>query len=114
MPNLRSLGAAAEDRAAEYLAAKGYTIVTRRKKMRHGELDLIALDGEVLVFVEVKHRSAPGYVPEESIGSAKERALQLSAEQYIVEMSEEARETRFDLIAMDSEGIRHYLDIFRG
>ncbi len=113
MPNLRSVGAGAEDLAADYLVAKGYTIVTRRKKMHRGELDLIALDGEVLVFVEVKQRSAPGYVPEEAIGSTKQNALQRAAEQYVLEMGEQERETRFDLVAMDAEGIRHHIDIFR-
>jgi putative endonuclease len=112
MSNLRRVGAEAEDLAAEFLASKGYTIVTRRKKMRQGELDLIALDGEVLVFVEVKQRSAPGYVPEESIGSRKAKALQLSAEEYLVEMGEEERAFRFDLVAMDRDGVRHHLDIF--
>ena len=111
MPNLRRIGEQAEDQAADYLARKGYTIVTRRRKMKSGEIDIVALDGEVLVFVEVKHRSAPGYVPEESIGAAKARALQLAGEQYVLEMGEE-RETRFDLIAMDSEGLRHHIDIF--
>jgi putative endonuclease len=80
--------------------------------MRQGELDLIALDGEVLVFVEVKQRSAPGYVPEESIGSKKARALRLAGEEYLQEVGED-REIRFDLVAMDADGLRHHRDIFR-
>lgn len=111
MPNLRRVGEAAEDRAADFLVKEGYTIVTRRKKMPGGELDLVALDGEVLVFVEVKQRAASGYVPEESIGSRKQDALQRAAEAYVHEMGEE-RETRFDLVAIDSNGLRHYKDIF--
>ena len=46
MPNLRQLGAEAEDRAATYLLGLGYTLVTRRFKAAHGEIDLVALDGE--------------------------------------------------------------------
>jgi putative endonuclease len=114
VPNLRRLGAEAEDRAAEYLSGLGYTLITRRRKMRHGELDLIALDGDVLVFVEVKQRAAPGYTPEESIGESKLRALCLAAEEYVREMGEEERECRFDLIAIDRSGLRHYPDVWRG
>jgi putative endonuclease len=113
VPNLRRVGQAAEDQAANYLVGLGYTIVTRRKKMKHGEIDLVALDGEVLVFVEVKHRLAKGYVPEESIGSGKLRALQSASEEYVRECDEEDRETRFDLIAIDGQGLRHYTDVFR-
>jgi putative endonuclease len=113
MPNLRRVGQIAEDAAAEFLAQKGYTIVTRRQKTKSGEIDLVALDGEVLVFVEVKLRNAPGYVPEDSIGSRKESALVRSAEEYIHAMGEHERAVRFDLIAMDADGMRHYLDIFR-
>jgi putative endonuclease len=113
VPNLRRVGHEAEDRAADYLISQGYTIVTRRKKLRHGELDIVALDGEVLVFVEVKARWAEGYIPEEAIGSAKLRALQLAAEEYVRECEEEERACRFDLIAMDRDGLRHYRDVFR-
>ena len=112
MPNLRRIGASAEDRAADFLIGEGFTIVTRRRKMREGELDLVALDGEVLVFVEVKQRSAPGYVPEESIGSRKATALQRAGDEYLFQMGED-REFRFDLIAIDADGLRHHKDIFR-
>jgi putative endonuclease len=113
MPNLRRVGQRAEDEAAEYLVGQGYTVITRRKKMRSGELDIVALDGEVLVFVEVKHRLAPGYSPEDAIGNAKIRALQRAAEQYVCERGEMQREFRFDLIAIDAAGLRHHIDVFR-
>ncbi|MGV3615663.1 MAG: YraN family protein [Fimbriimonas sp.] len=113
MPNLRELGRAAEDAAATYLIGQGYTIVTRRYTARHGEIDLVALDGDLLVFVEVKRRDAPGYVPEESIGAAKRRALAQAGRQYLAEVAlEPEREARFDLIAIDRAGLRHHRDIF--
>ncbi len=113
MPNLRRLGQIAEDQAAEYLVAKGYTVITRRCKTRSGELDIVAMDGEVLVFVEVKQRSAPGYVPEEAVGQRKLEALQAAAEEYLLAVGEHGRETRFDLVGIDADGIRHYEDVFR-
>lgn len=113
MPDSHRLGRAAEDRAAEYLQGLGYTLVTRRFRVRHGEIDLVALDGEVLVFVEVKARHAPGYVPEESVGERKLAALRRAAAEYLALIEEPEREVRFDLIAIDGDGMRHYADAFR-
>lgn len=113
MPDHRALGRLAEDLAAEYLLAQGYTLVTRRCKMRHGELDIVALDGEELVFVEVKARNAPEYKPEESVGNQKRKALEAAAGQYIVEMEQEHRLWRFDLIAIDGDGLRHHKNAFQ-
>lgn len=110
MPNLRRLGSEAEDRAADYLIQEGFTIVTRRYKTRHGELDLIALEGETLVFVEVKFRRAKGYLPEEAIGRAKLAAICSAAQDYLRDM-EERRDYRFDVIAIDVSGLRHHRDI---
>ena len=108
MPNLRAIGAAAEDRAAAFLLAKGYTIVTRRFQTRKGELDVVAMDGDELVFVEVKLRMAPGYLPEEAVGEKKLRSLRAAADAYLSEFGNLDQPHRFDLVAMDREGIRHY------
>src|SRR5438046_1622716 len=113
LPYIRRLGTDAEDRAASYLLERGFTIVTRRYKARRGELDLVALDGEKLVFVEVKERLAAGYVPEESIGAVKARRLAMAAEEYLVSTGEVGREIRFDTVCIDREGIRHHVDAFR-
>jgi putative endonuclease len=110
--NLRRVGREGEDRAAAYLESLGYTIVTRRYCTRGGEIDLVALDGEILVFVEVKERRAPGYVPEEGVGERKSARLSSAARKYLSEMGEETREVRFDLIAIDREGLRHHVDAF--
>jgi len=111
MPNLRGVGRKAEDWAAEYLIGKGYTIVTRRHKTKRGELDIVALDGDVLVFVEVKSRRAPGYVPEESLSRSKLDSLRTAIGLYISEMEIHPKVIRLDLIAMDNDGIRHHKDI---
>jgi putative endonuclease len=113
LSNRRLLGRLAEDEAAEYLLSKGFTIVTRRCTLRSGEIDIVALEGDVLVFVEVKMRRAKSYRPEEAIGISKLQALERAAEEYVRAMDETERETRFDLVAIDSEGLRHYRDVFR-
>lgn len=112
MPNLRRVGRTAEDLAADYLTGAGYTVVTRRYKARHGEIDLVALDGDTLVFVEVKSRSAPGYLPEASIGERKLKALWAAAREYLAAMGETERTCRFDLVALDRDGLRHHVDAF--
>ena len=107
MPNLRRVGQAAEDRAADYLVEQGYTIVTRRKKTRSGEIDIVALDGEMLVIVEVKERRAPGLRPEDSIPAFKAQRLLAAASEYLQSVGEPDRDIRFDVIAIDRDGLRH-------
>lgn len=108
----RRLGSEAEDRAAEYLLALGYTIVTRRWQGRGGEIDLVALDGETLVFVEVKQRSGQWGRPEEAIHEVKIARFLRAVGQY-AETGQLERPARYDVIAIDPEGFRHYQDAFR-
>ncbi len=109
--NRRAEGREAEDRAASHLIENGFTVVTRRWKGKRGELDLVVLEGDLLVFVEVKLRRAPGYIPEESIDDAKMRNLAIAAREYLASVGEPDRECRFDLIAIDPAGLRHHRDI---
>lgn len=111
MPDLRRVGRESEDRAAEYLVSQGFTIVTRRAANRFGEIDLVALEDDVLVFVEVKQRLAEGYVPEEALGPGKAATLKRAAQRYLDEMGEPERAFRFDLIAIDRDGLRHHRDV---
>jgi len=111
MSNLRGVGREAEDQAADFLVSKGYTIVTRRHKTRRGELDIIALDGDVLVFVEVKFRRALGYSPEESLSLSKRESLRVAIDLYLHEMEISPPSVRLDLIAIDALGMRHYQDL---
>lgn len=57
MGNQRQIGREYEKMAAEYLEACGFQILSCNYRCRYGEIDLIAKDGEVLVFCEVKYRS---------------------------------------------------------
>lgn len=115
MPRSNRLGASAEDRAAVFLRELGYTIV-KRNYVAPGlsEIDIVAMDGEVLVFVEVKERRRGGMVgPEESIGAAKRRRLWLAANHYLGEVVGKEVTARFDVIAFDGDELRHHVDAFR-
>ncbi len=111
---LRRLGSEGEDRAAAYLLDKGYTVVARRVKTRSGEIDLVALDGEVLVLVEVKLRRTDYQKPEEAVGPTKVRRFDRAAAEYLHSVGGPERAVRYDLIAIDRDGLRHYENAFLG
>jgi putative endonuclease len=111
MTEPHQFGREAENQAAGYLLSLGYSMITRRFRIRGGEIDLICLDGDTIVFVEVKGRSAPGYRPEDSIGAHKLQLLQKTAHEFLKRM-EENRNYRFDVVAIDSDGLRHHKHIF--
>lgn len=112
MPNFRRIGREAEDRAAEFLIGKGYTIITRRFSCHGGELDLVALDGDVLVFVEVKERRRVVVQPEEAVTATKISRLRRAARHYLSSMGEHERAHRFDLVAISPDEIRHHVEAF--
>lgn len=104
-----SRGRQAETRAANFLLSLGYTIITRNFQIRGGEIDLIALDGDELVFVEVRQRNDD--MGEESIGPKKSNALRRTAQTYRETMGEE-RNFRFDLVVVSPQELRHHRDFF--
>lgn len=111
--NAKSVGSAGEDRAAAYLLDLGYLIVTRRKKTRRGEIDIVALDGDVLVFVEVKVRRSRVSVAEEALDAKKIARLAAAAEDYLLEMGNEFPGARYDFITIGPGGLKHYKDAWR-
>lgn len=113
MSDLRAVGREAEDRAAAYLLGLGYTLVTRRYTAKGGEIDLVVLDGETIVFVEVKQRDGRGLSPEASVDQRKTDRLVVAAEAYLGGVGESKRDVRFDLVAIDPDGLRHHKDFFR-
>lgn len=113
MPRPGNVGSRYEDEAAEFLAAQGYTLITRRFRIRGGEVDLIALDGEVLAFVEVRQRSHPDYAPEASVDRAKQERVFEAATIYLGRFPGPEREVRFDLVAITPQGMTLHKDAFR-
>ena len=99
----QSAGGDAEERAAAYLANRGLAIVARNFRTRLGEIDLIARDGDTLVFVEVRKRSSGSFGGAiESVTPAKQRRIQAAANQYLSRLGRAPR-CRFDVVAMDGE-----------
>ena len=78
------VGRVGERIARHHLQGKGYRIVDANYQCRWGEVDLIALDGPVWVFVEVRARRSSAYgSPEESVTPAKARRLTLTAQDFL-------------------------------
>lgn len=102
------LGRAAENLVAERLASAGWEILERNARTRYGELDIVALDGRTLVFVEVKAgRSGSAYGPERpilAIGPQKQRRVRRLAAAY---MSERRDLPRYDQIRFDAVGVTY-------
>ena len=115
MPRSRRLGARAEDIAADFLRSLGYTIVTRNYVAPGlSEIDIVAMDGDICVFVEVKERRFGSLVgPEESVSLSKQRRLWSAANHYLGNVVEDEVDARFDVIAFDGKQVRHHIDAFR-
>ncbi len=98
----KRLGGWGETIAAEYLTGNGYVILERNFRTQYGEIDLIALDKEILVFVEVKTRTSRkfGY-PEEAISPKKKEHLLASAQAYLQTHQEMERDWRIDVLAIE-------------
>lgn len=109
-------GKEGEQLAVEYLAGKGYDIIERNWRFKKNEIDIIAREGDVLVFVEVKTRHENYLVePELSVSKKQQRAIITAANAYIVEKDIDC-EARFDIISIviSSEGtnIKHIDEAF--
>ena len=102
MKDPRAEGKRSEDRAADYLAARGYELVERNFTSRYGEIDLICRDGDTLVFVEVKMRRPSSYgTAEEAVSPTKQRRLINAAEDYLQKAGASEVAARFDVVAID-------------
>src|SRR6185369_1109357 len=97
-----ALGDEAERRAAELLAAEGYRVLRRNFRVRGGEIDLVALDGRVLCFVEVRSRSSTKWgTAAETIGLTKRRRIVAAARRYLTD-ARHGGACRFDVVTFDA------------
>jgi putative endonuclease len=95
-------GAEAEALAAEFLARGGLAIVERNWRRRCGELDLVARDGDTLVFVEVRLRRSDGFGgAAASIGAAKRARMIAAASEYLAGLPG-TPPCRFDAVLLDA------------
>ena len=113
--NKRMLGTDYENKACEYLESEGYEILERNFRSKKGEIDIIAKDGQYIVFVEVKYRynNAFGYSVE-AVDIRKQMIIYKVAESYLNYTNNVAVPCRFDVIGFDDNKINHIKNAFGG
>ena len=89
--------------AADYLRSLGFKILASGFRTKRGEVDLIARDGDVLVFVEVKARRSY-QTPEDAVNLRKRERVILAARSYIAQYRLHDDPYRFDILAIMSDG----------
>lgn len=117
MARQQTIGNLGEEKATLFLQEIGYKILERNWRFSKAEIDVIAKDGEVLVFVEVKSKSYTFFgAPEESVSAYKENLIIDAAHQYMIKIGHDW-EIRFDIISIvfdknKDASITHFKDAF--
>ena len=113
--NRRQIGTDYERAAAYYLEQLGYIVLEYNYRCRTGEIDLIAKDGDCLVFCEVKYRfdSRKGS-PLEAVGVRKQKTIFRCAMCYLTERRLGDVPCRFDVIGIEGGKVTHIKNAFEG
>lgn len=112
----KGLGARGEQLAVEHLEGEGYAILDTNWRCAGGEVDIIAEEGQVLAFVEVRtRRGRRGPTPEQSMTPAKQAKLIELARTYLHERDINAVRWRIDFVAveMDGRGMLQRVELIR-
>ena len=100
----RERGALGEKIALDFLIKRNFTVLERNFRCREGEIDIIALKGDCLVFIEVRTKTSSNMgTPEESITPAKGKRLVSLAQTYLQSHEDLPTQWRIDVIAIDMD-----------
>jgi len=109
-----ALGRRGEQIAERHLRRHGYRILERNFRGAGAEIDLVAMDGETLVFVEVKtRRTAQTGMPQEAVNSYKQRHLRRAGEVYAQRRRTHDCPIRFDVVAILEDGSGRHLELLK-
>jgi putative endonuclease len=119
MDDRAGLGRTGEKHAERFLRReKKYLIVTRNYRSPIGEIDLVAVDGKTIVFVEVKTRTTTDHAdPQDAVNAGKRERIARGAEYFLRQTRSEDRPCRFDILAITKNErgdlqVEHLLDAF--
>jgi putative endonuclease len=112
-----ALGRAGEDLAAAFYLRNGFKVLDRNYRCQGGEIDLVVRRGSLVVFCEVKARSRTAHgVPAEAVDGRKQARLRRLAGHWLAERRPNARDIRFDVIAVEASStnlrLTHLPDAF--
>ena len=106
------LGRAAEDAAAAFVTAQGMRVLKRNLRGPGGEIDIVALDGNVVAFIEVKARNARTFGSAlGAVDARKRRRIAAVAADYLQIVAPQAR-ARFDVVTVEADGLRLHRGAF--
>ena len=109
-----ALGRIGEDLAVRELERRGYAILARRYRRRGGELDIVARDGQTLVFVEVKTRGGRRFgEPVEAVTVTKRRRMAAIAVDYMMRARLTGCPCRFDIVSIRMDAARPVIELFQ-
>ena len=98
-------GRLGEDLAVEYLKRRGYRIVERNYRCSLGEIDIVALQGDVVVFIEVKTRRSERFGdPQQSVTQQKQKRISRISLEYLQKKRLYPCNARFDVVAVRMHG----------
>lgn len=104
MKGKRGYGEMGENYAVELLKSKGYKVIERNFRSKIGEIDIIAIDGDTLVFVEVKTRWSKKFgLPEEAVSKTKIARIKRTGELYSISRPALPKKLRVDVVAIEVE-----------
>ncbi|MBI5376018.1 MAG: YraN family protein [Candidatus Schekmanbacteria bacterium] len=107
-------GRSGEEKAGKHLKKLGYRIIEKNFRTRFGEIDIIAEDGEYLVFVEVKTRTSSRFAnPEDYVDERKQRKILKSAQIYLLQYSLNERKCRFDVVSVSDTDKGAKVEVFK-
>lgn len=110
----KARGDRGEDRAVDELIRLGYEIVERNYRCKLGEIDIVARDGETLVFVEVRTRADSSHGDAlETVSRAKQRRIGRVAQMYLVQREPVFETCRFDVVGITGDELTVVQDAFR-
>jgi putative endonuclease len=115
MPNKpQQFGQKAEAMAARYLKKRGYKIIARNHRTRSGEIDIIAREGETLVFIEVKARASDRFgSAKAAVTPRKQRQISKVALGYLQMTDQSHVKARFDVVAVTRREDAHDIHLIR-
>jgi putative endonuclease len=115
----KQIGKLGEEIAAKYLLDKGYQLLDQNFNVKYGEIDLVALDKDCVVFVEVKTRTSAAFGnPEDSVTPAKIERMQNAALLWMQAHTEVPDDWRMDVIAIvlghenDITDLQHFVNTY--
>lgn len=107
-------GEAAEQLAAELLTRCGYEVIERRYQWHHHDIDIVARQGPVVVFVEVRYRHSPRFgMPAETVTARKRADLARAAASWLQRHGRPGDGARFDVIGVLGERVEWLQSAFR-